>query len=60
MTARRAAKPFPIDPPIEPMLAKLSDILPRDGDYLYEPKWVQRRAAIRRRMSDTERLTAKK
>jgi ATP-dependent DNA ligase len=30
--------PFPIEPPIEPMLAKLVDALP-DGPFLYEPKW---------------------
>ncbi len=46
MTPRRAATPFPIDPPIEPMLAKLSDALPRDGDYLYEPKWDGFRAIV--------------
>ena len=46
MTARRAAKPFPIDPPIEPILAKLSDALPRDGEYLYEPKWDGFRAIV--------------
>jgi ATP-dependent DNA ligase len=52
MTARRAAKPFPIDPPIEPMLAKLSDTLPRDGDYLYEPKWDGFRAIVFRGASE--------
>ena len=30
--------PFPVPPPIEPMLAKLADDLPT-GDFLYEPKW---------------------
>jgi ATP-dependent DNA ligase len=29
---------LPLTPPVEPMLAKLSRVLPR-GDYLYEPKW---------------------
>src|SRR3954463_3889352 len=29
---------LPIDPPVAPMLAKLTRELPRDG-YLYEPKW---------------------
>ena len=52
MTARRAAKPFPLDPPIEPMLAKLSDTLPRDGDYLYEPKWDGFRAIVFRGASE--------
>jgi ATP-dependent DNA ligase len=34
-----AATGFPIDPPIEPMLAKLSETLPVGGALLYEPKW---------------------
>src|SRR4029078_10786309 len=38
--ARRAAAP-----PIEPMLAKLSDELP-SGDFLYEPKWDGFRAIV--------------
>src|SRR3954468_1429070 len=29
---------LPIEPPLAPMLAKLTRDLPRDG-YLYEPKW---------------------
>src|SRR3954463_5925221 len=29
---------LPIDPPVAPMLAKLTRELPRDG-FLYEPKW---------------------
>jgi len=28
-----------IEPPIDPMLAKLSDAIPRDDGWLYEPKW---------------------
>ena len=28
-----------VSPPIEPMLAKLADELPGEGDVLYEPKW---------------------
>ncbi|HET6362069.1 MAG TPA: ATP-dependent DNA ligase [Gemmatimonadota bacterium] len=44
MTAGRV-KEFPIDPPIAPMLAKLSDTLPR-GEYLYEPKWDGFRAIV--------------
>jgi ATP-dependent DNA ligase len=31
--------PFPIAPPIEPMLAKLADEIPSGGTFLYEPKW---------------------
>jgi ATP-dependent DNA ligase len=33
-------------PPIEPMLAKLADALPAEGDYLYEPKWDGFRAIV--------------
>jgi ATP-dependent DNA ligase len=43
------AKPetrFPIEPPIEPMLAKVSDELPSDSDYLFEPKWDGFRAIV--------------
>jgi hypothetical protein len=32
-----AAQPFPIAPPIEPMLAKLSTELPIGDGILYEP-----------------------
>ncbi len=42
---------FPIEPPIEPMLAKLSDELP-EGKYLYEPKWDGFRALIFRSSDD--------
>ena len=30
--------PFPIEPPIEPMLGKLAEEIP-SGNFLYEPKW---------------------
>jgi ATP-dependent DNA ligase len=40
---------FTIDPPIEPMLAKAVDQLPRDGSYLYEPKWDGFRAIVFKR-----------
>src|SRR4029077_14755718 len=36
---------FPIQPPIEPMLAKLSTALPV-GEFLYEPKWDGFRAIV--------------
>jgi ATP-dependent DNA ligase len=36
---------LPIEPPIEPMLARLSDELPR-GPFLYEPKWDGFRALV--------------
>jgi ATP-dependent DNA ligase len=37
---------FPIDPPIEPMLAKIADELPIDGGFLFEPKWDGFRALV--------------
>jgi ATP-dependent DNA ligase len=39
---------FPIAPPIEPMLAKLTEELPMDGPFLYEPKWDGFRAIVYR------------
>jgi ATP-dependent DNA ligase len=42
---------FPIDPPIEPMLAKLAESLP-DGPFLYEPKWDGFRAIVYRGKDD--------
>jgi ATP-dependent DNA ligase len=41
--------PYSIDPPIEPMLAKLADELPRDGGFIFEPKWDGFRALVYRR-----------
>src|SRR5438876_10527878 len=35
-----------VSPPIEPMLAKIAEQVPRDGDYLYEPKWDGFRAVV--------------
>jgi ATP-dependent DNA ligase len=35
-----------VTPPIEPMLAKLSDALPADGRHLFEPKWDGFRALV--------------
>ena len=37
---------FPITPPIEPMLAKLTDALPAGPSFLYEPKWDGFRALV--------------
>src|SRR6478735_3557401 len=37
---------FPIEPPIEPMLAKIAEALPPAGEYLYEPKWDGFRALV--------------
>jgi ATP-dependent DNA ligase len=42
---------YAIDPPVEPMLAKLADEVP-SGDFLYEPKWDGFRAIIFRGSSD--------
>src|SRR5499427_4841958 len=43
---------FPIAPPVEPMLAKLSEELPPAGRFLYEPKWDGFRAIVFRSDSD--------
>jgi ATP-dependent DNA ligase len=43
---------FPIDPPIEPMLAKLADSVPVKGDFLYEPKWDGFRSIVFRAGED--------
>jgi len=37
---------FPINPPIEPMLAALADAIPPAGDFLFEPKWDGFRAIV--------------
>ena len=37
---------FPIEPPIEPMLAKLSEAIPEGEVWLYEPKWDGFRALV--------------
>src|SRR2546426_4533135 len=47
-----AAQPFPIAPPIEPMLARLAEALPGDGEFLFEPKWDGFRALVYRGASD--------
>ena len=38
--------PFPIEPPIEPMLAKLVETLPSESGFLFEPKWDGFRAIV--------------
>jgi ATP-dependent DNA ligase len=43
---------FAIEPPIEPMLAKLADELPSGGGFLYEPKWDGFRAVVFRSEDD--------
>jgi ATP-dependent DNA ligase len=37
---------FPVAPPIEPMLAKLADVLPAAGAFMFEPKWDGFRAIV--------------
>ena len=37
---------FPIAPPVEPMLAKLSEEIPREDGFLFEPKWDGFRALV--------------
>lgn len=37
---------LPLAPPLEPMLAKAEPSIPRDGAWLYEPKWDGFRALI--------------
>ncbi|HVH08641.1 MAG TPA: ATP-dependent DNA ligase [Gemmatimonadales bacterium] len=49
---RPRAKALPIDPPVEPMLAKLAEALPTGDDYLYEPKWDGFRAIVFRGRAD--------
>jgi ATP-dependent DNA ligase len=41
-----SATPFPIAPPIAPMLAKLSTELPSGEGFLFEPKWDGFRAIV--------------
>ncbi|HEV7499172.1 MAG TPA: ATP-dependent DNA ligase, partial [Vicinamibacteria bacterium] len=48
-----APRGFPIDPPIEPMLAKLGSELPEGDGWLFEPKWDGFRAIVFR---DHDRL----
>jgi ATP-dependent DNA ligase len=38
--------PFPIAPPVEPMLAKLAEDLPEGDGWLFEPKWDGFRALV--------------
>jgi ATP-dependent DNA ligase len=51
-TATRQPAPFAIGPPVEPMLAKLTEELPTGDDWLYEPKWDGFRAIVFRGRSD--------
>ncbi|HEY3075776.1 MAG TPA: ATP-dependent DNA ligase, partial [Burkholderiales bacterium] len=46
MATRKPSQLYAIEPPVEPMLAKLADALPFGGDYLFEPKWDGFRALV--------------
>jgi ATP-dependent DNA ligase len=51
--AKRQPQTAPaVEPPVEPMLAKLAEELPEGGDFLYEPKWDGFRAVVFRSASD--------
>jgi ATP-dependent DNA ligase len=52
MTEESVPSDFAIAPPIEPMLAKLTEALPVTGGVLYEPKWDGFRAIVFRGASD--------
>ncbi len=41
-----AGDAFPIEPPIEPMLAKIATALPSGDEWLFEPKWDGFRALV--------------
>ena len=40
---------MPMEPPIEPMLAKVAEALPPEGPWLFEPKWDGFRAIVFRK-----------
>src|SRR5262249_29343024 len=46
MPRQGAAVGFPIEPPVEPMLAKLATELPAGDGWLFEPKWDGFRAIV--------------
>jgi ATP-dependent DNA ligase len=41
-----------VEPPVEPMLAKIAESVPESGDYLFEPKWDGFRAIVFRGADD--------
>ena len=47
-----SVKTAAVEPPVEPMLAKLADELPPEGEWLYEPKWDGFRAIVFRSGKD--------
>lgn len=52
MSSEQGDSAFPIEPPVEPMLAKLSDALPGADGFLFEPKWDGFRAIVFRGAAD--------
>ena len=40
------SRSLPVQPPIEPMLARIAEALPSGGRFLYEPKWDGFRALV--------------
>lgn len=46
MAGKNAPAGFPIEPPVEPMLAKLATALPPGDGWLFEPKWDGFRAIV--------------
>src|SRR2546423_496546 len=46
------SKTMAVAPPVEPMLAKITDAVPHDGDFLFEPKWDGFRAIVFRDKND--------
>ena len=52
MSTQANTSTFPIAPPIEPMLAKLADVIPAGGRFLFEPKWDGFRAIVFRGTDD--------
>ena len=43
---------MPVEPPIQPMLARIAEQLPPEGDFLFEPKWDGFRAIVFRGEDD--------
>lgn len=52
MSKRPGTPGFAVEPPIQPMLAKLADSIPPSGEFLFEPKWDGFRAIVFRGEDD--------
>jgi len=48
----RTTATLAVPPPVEPMLAKIAEAVPQDGDFLFEPKWDGFRAIVFRGPED--------